>query len=94
MEKFFGLVGFVLEKKWEIRLLSNLTFENFIPKLSLSIEKIVACTPYLVTYLLQIEQYLEKMSFYFLSVIRGERLFITQFCRIKGSRGAGCPPHQ
>ena len=47
-------------------------FDNFIPKLTLSRKKEhVACTPYLVTYLLRIEQHLEEKDFsFFLSVIR------------------------
>ena len=59
-ERFFWHAEFVLEKNRKIHLLSNLTFENFVSKLSLSIGKKVACAPYLAAYPLRIQQYLEE----------------------------------
>ena len=52
-ESFFGHAGFVLGENGKYVYFHILHFKNFIPNLSLSKEKTpVACTPYLVTYLL------------------------------------------
>ena len=75
--KFFGHAGFVLGENGKYVYFHILHFKNFIPNISLSKEKTpVACTPYLVTYLLRIEQYLEEKAFFiflFLSVMQGDK---------------------
>ena len=64
VEKFFWHAESVLEKNGKIRLPSILTFREFHPKIEPFNGK-VACTPFLETYLLRLEQHFEEKAFYF-----------------------------